>query len=163
MLEKILQSLHECEQFKEDKSGKVCVRMEDVEKIIYDEMLKRRTGKDNFSVNVTGIIRRVDDLGRIVIPKEIRQVLGISEGTPMEMFALDNGLYIEKHLLGMKAIDLVRNLSEIIDSANTEFCSDKVEKIQGYIQEIQKLLKQFYKKCFHSAFLFLFFLHTNNK
>ena len=34
----------------------------------------------------TGIIRRVDDLGRIVIPKEIRRTLHIREGEPLEIF-----------------------------------------------------------------------------
>lgn len=34
----------------------------------------------------TGIIRRVDDLGRIVIPKEIRRELGIREGDPLEIY-----------------------------------------------------------------------------
>ena len=34
----------------------------------------------------TGIIRRVDDLGRVVIPKEIRRSLGIREGEPLEIF-----------------------------------------------------------------------------
>ena len=33
----------------------------------------------------TGIIRRIDDLGRIVIPKEIRRVVGIKEGDPLEI------------------------------------------------------------------------------
>lgn len=37
--------------------------------------------------NNTGIIRRVDDLGRIVIPKEIRRCLGIREGDPLEILA----------------------------------------------------------------------------
>ena len=34
----------------------------------------------------TGIIRRIDDLGRVVLPKEIRNRLGISEGDPLEIF-----------------------------------------------------------------------------
>lgn len=37
-------------------------------------------------MNPTGIIRRVDDLGRIVIPKEIRKQLHIREGEPLELF-----------------------------------------------------------------------------
>lgn len=37
-------------------------------------------------MKATGIIRRVDDLGRIVIPKEIRRSMGIREGEPMEIF-----------------------------------------------------------------------------
>lgn len=38
----------------------------------------------------TGIIRRIDDLGRIVVPKEIRHRLDISEGDPLELFVLDD-------------------------------------------------------------------------
>ena len=34
----------------------------------------------------TGIIRRVDELGRVVIPKEIRRTLRIREGDPLEIF-----------------------------------------------------------------------------
>lgn len=37
-------------------------------------------------MKATGIIRRVDDLGRVVIPKEIRRTLGIHEGEPLEIF-----------------------------------------------------------------------------
>lgn len=37
----------------------------------------------------TGIIRRIDGLGRIIIPKEIRESLGIKEGTPMEIMVND--------------------------------------------------------------------------
>lgn len=41
--------------------------------------------------NVMGIIRAVDDLGRIVIPKEMRKTIGIAEGESLEIFATDNG------------------------------------------------------------------------
>lgn len=34
----------------------------------------------------TGIVRRIDDLGRIVIPKEIRRELGIRDGDPLEIY-----------------------------------------------------------------------------
>lgn len=34
----------------------------------------------------TSIVRRIDDLGRVVIPKEIRRNLGITEGMPLEIF-----------------------------------------------------------------------------
>ena len=37
-------------------------------------------------MKTTGIIRRIDDLGRIVIPLEIRRTMGISEGSPLELF-----------------------------------------------------------------------------
>lgn len=34
----------------------------------------------------TGIIRRIDDLGRVVIPREIRKTMGLKEGDPLEIF-----------------------------------------------------------------------------
>ena len=37
-------------------------------------------------MRVTGIVRRIDDLGRVVIPKEIRNTLGIHDGDPLEIF-----------------------------------------------------------------------------
>lgn len=48
-------------------------------------------------MNATGIIRRVDDLGRIVLPKEVRRKVGISEGTPMEIFTSDEGIVLKKY------------------------------------------------------------------
>ncbi len=37
-------------------------------------------------LKATGIVRRIDDLGRVVIPKEIRRTLRIREGDPLEIF-----------------------------------------------------------------------------
>ena len=38
-------------------------------------------------MKATGIVRRIDDLGRVVIPKEIRRTLRIREGDPLTSFA----------------------------------------------------------------------------
>jgi len=38
------------------------------------------------TLKATGIVRRIDDLGRVVIPKEIRRTLRIREGDPLEIF-----------------------------------------------------------------------------
>lgn len=42
-------------------------------------------------MKATGMVRRIDDLGRVVIPKEIRRVLHIREGAPLEIFTNDQG------------------------------------------------------------------------
>jgi AbrB family transcriptional regulator (stage V sporulation protein T) len=47
-------------------------------------------------MKATGIVRRIDDLGRIVIPKEIRRTLRLREGTPLEIFTDRNGEVIFK-------------------------------------------------------------------
>lgn len=43
-------------------------------------------------MKATGIIRRMDDLGRVVIPKEIRNRFKIREGDPLEIFTTDEGI-----------------------------------------------------------------------
>lgn len=48
-------------------------------------------------MRATGIIRRVDDLGRIVIPKEIRRVLRIRESDPLEFFTDSNTICLKKY------------------------------------------------------------------
>jgi AbrB family transcriptional regulator (stage V sporulation protein T) len=45
----------------------------------------------------TGMIRRIDDLGRMVIPKEIRRRLRVREGDPMEIFATDDSVTFQKY------------------------------------------------------------------
>lgn len=47
-------------------------------------------------MKATGIVRRIDDLGRVVIPKEIRRTLKIREGDPLEIFTSSGGEVIFK-------------------------------------------------------------------
>ena len=47
-------------------------------------------------MKATGMVRRIDDLGRVVIPKEIRRTLRIREGTPLEIFTDREGEIILK-------------------------------------------------------------------
>lgn len=47
-------------------------------------------------MKATGIVRRIDDLGRVVIPKEIRKTLRIREGDPLEIFTAREGEVILK-------------------------------------------------------------------
>lgn len=51
---------------------------------------------DLYSMKATGIVRRIDDLGRVVIPKEIRRTLRIREGDPLEIFTDREGEIILK-------------------------------------------------------------------
>lgn len=47
-------------------------------------------------MKATGIVRRIDDLGRVVVPKEIRRTLRIREGEPMEIFTGREGEIVLK-------------------------------------------------------------------
>ena len=53
-------------------------------------------------MKATGIVRRIDDLGRVVIPKEIRRVMRIREGDPLEIFTGKEGEVIFKKYSAME-------------------------------------------------------------
>lgn len=62
----------------------------------------------------TGIIRRIDDLGRIVIPKEIRKNLRIKDGDNLEIFVKDENIILSKYSMINKLNDLALELTEAI-------------------------------------------------
>ena len=65
-------------------------------------------------MKATGIVRRLDDLGRIVIPKEIRRSMRIREGDAMEIFLEDNRICLEKY--GISEEDLAIRCHRYISS-----------------------------------------------
>ncbi|KFM98636.1 AbrB/MazE/SpoVT family DNA-binding domain-containing protein [Bacillus clarus] len=48
-------------------------------------------------MKATGIIRKVDELGRIVIPKELRDILGIQIKSPLEIFVEEEKIILQKY------------------------------------------------------------------
>ena len=72
-------------------------------------------------MKATGIVRRVDDLGRIVIPKEIRRTLKIREGDPLEIYTeKDGGVIFRKYSPMGDLQDFASQICESI-GANTGY------------------------------------------
>ncbi len=71
-------------------------------------------------MKATGIVRRIDDLGRVVVPKEIRRVLRIREGDPLEIYTNNTGEVI------LKKYSPINDLSDFA----TEY-AETVSKILG--------------------------------
>lgn len=51
-------------------------------------------------MKATGIVRHVDDLGRVVLPKSLRITLGLQEGTPVEVFVMGEQIVLKKYAPG---------------------------------------------------------------
>lgn len=49
------------------------------------------------NMKATGIVRRIDDLGRVVIPKEIRRTMRIRESEPLEIYTCDGAVIFRKY------------------------------------------------------------------
>ena len=79
--------------------------------------------REGFSyMKATGIVRRIDDLGRVVIPKELRRTMRLREGAPLEIFTDKDGELIFKKYspigeLSDFAADLCESLRKVSDAA----------------------------------------------
>ncbi len=68
-------------------------------------------------MKATGIVRRIDDLGRVVIPKEIRKTLRLSSGDPLEIFTECDELLLKKYS-PIKSLDgFAKRFAECLASA----------------------------------------------
>lgn len=74
-------------------------------------------------MKATGIVRRIDDLGRVVIPKEIRRTMRIREGDPLEIYTSKEGEVIFKKYSLMGDVDEIAN----------EFCDALSKNMHGIV------------------------------
>lgn len=91
-------------------------------------------------MKATGIVRRIDDLGRVVIPKEIRKTLRIREGDPLEIFVDREGEVILKKYspineLGEFASQYADSLHEAVGHIVCIADRDQVIAISGAIKK----------------------------
>ena len=79
-------------------------------------------------MKATGIVRRIDDLGRVVIPKEIRRTLRIREGDPLEIFTdREGGVILKKYSPIGELTDFSKDYAESLQQAigNIVLIADK--------------------------------------
>ena len=87
----------------------------------------------------TGVTRRIDELGRIVIPKELRRTLGIVEKDPIEIFVEDEKIILQKYK-SYDACAITGDISEKnISLANAQIVLSP-EGAKLLIKEIQQQL-----------------------
>ena len=65
-------------------------------------MIPRGVGehKGELNMKATGVVRKIDELGRIVMPKELRRTLGMNEGDPVEFFVDGDRVILKKYQPG---------------------------------------------------------------
>ena len=91
----------------------------------------------------TGIVRRMDDLGRVVIPKEVRQRLKINEGAPLEIYLTDDGGVVFKRYMP-NLVDDLRSYSDPIclqledKGAGYGVQSEAMQHLRALIQMLEK-------------------------
>ncbi|CAM5778159.1 MULTISPECIES: stage V sporulation protein T [Brevibacillus] len=105
-------------------------------------------------MKATGIVRRIDDLGRVVIPKEIRRTLRIREGDPLEIFVDRDGEVILKKYspigeLGDFAKEYADSLYESLNHTVLISDRDSVIAVSGASKKeyMEKAIGSIVEKC----------------
>lgn len=80
----------------------------------------------------TGIIGRIDDLGRICIPKDIRRKLKIAEGDLLEFFTDRGKLVLKKYV---EEDNFFKELRMVCQKYEDKVASDLIEQVQTFIQK----------------------------
>lgn len=92
-------------------------------------------------MKATGIVRRIDDLGRVVIPKEIRRTLRIREGDPLEIFTDREGEIILKKYspigeLGAFAREYAESLAQTAGHLTCIVDKDQIIAVSGAAKRV---------------------------
>ncbi|MEK4239094.1 AbrB/MazE/SpoVT family DNA-binding domain-containing protein [Paenibacillus sp. FSL H7-0714] len=82
-------------------------------------------------MKATGIVRRIDDLGRVVLPKELRRTLGIAEGDPIEIFVDGDKIVLKKYNPGCTLCAGLVGIQYLSGKPICTDCLSKIAKLQG--------------------------------
>jgi AbrB family transcriptional regulator (stage V sporulation protein T) len=89
-------------------------------------------------VKATGVLRRIDDLGRIVIPKEIRKNLKIRDGEPLEILVNDSDIILRKHSLINDINNIATICLEAFNKTNANILVTDREKVITGVGPLKK-------------------------
>lgn len=78
----------------------------------------------------TGIVRKVDELGRVVIPIEIRNKFNIAEKDPIEIYVDGSSIVLKKYEPNCIFCGNTKNLVEYKDKLICDKCSNKISELQ---------------------------------
>lgn len=78
-------------------------------------------------MKTTGIVRRIDQLGRIVLPMELRKTLDFKEGTPVEICVENDKVILKKYHCSCIICGNKENLKRYKDKT---ICSDCIEQLK---------------------------------
>lgn len=92
-------------------------------------------------MKTTGIIRRMDNLGRVVIPKEIRKHIGIEKGDPLEILVSKDEIVLRKYDTAIGLAEFVRKLNDKFWNVRKDMDAEMANKIYEHINALQDILK----------------------
>jgi transcriptional pleiotropic regulator of transition state genes len=77
-------------------------------------------------MKATGIVRQLDQMGRLVIPAELRHQMGFAVDDPVEMFVIDDALVLQKHQDKCTFCGSTENLKTFMDKHVCKNCVGEI-------------------------------------
>lgn len=99
-------------------------------------------------MKATGITRKVDELGRVVLPMEIRRNMGIMVGDPMEIFTTEDGIVLKRYEAKDDAFSVARRLKEMLENEkNPSYRKEILDMVEKYVKAAKKEISEKEKLC----------------
>lgn len=76
----------------------------------------------------TGIVRKVDELGRVVLPIELRRILGIDEKDPVEIFIDGDRIILQKYQPDVEKQEVIKALEGLADNVKSGHAADTIAR-----------------------------------
>lgn len=93
-------------------------------------------------MKTTGMVRRVDSLGRIVLPKEIRRTMKIHDDTPMEIFVDGDQIVLKKYVPEADLEGTLDTFEKELDELCTELGPEKTGSIRKHVRCIRTMINE---------------------
>ncbi|MGF2617761.1 AbrB/MazE/SpoVT family DNA-binding domain-containing protein [Rossellomorea vietnamensis] len=86
-------------------------------------------------MKATGVTRRIDELGRVVIPKELRTTQGINAGDPIEFFVDKSGIVLRPYQTDEKKKSTLTWLQNALSDATNEEDKETIAEVIAYVKQ----------------------------
>lgn len=91
-------------------------------------------------MKATGIVKRVDDLGRIAIPKTIRTIMGIKQDTALEFYTEGNDIILRQYVATPQSVKA--KVADLLIAVDSLCKTDAVQQILDTTKTLAELVKE---------------------
>jgi transcriptional pleiotropic regulator of transition state genes len=86
----------------------------------------------------TGMVRKLDELGRITIPKELRDTMGLGERAPLEIHVDEGSIVLKKYVKDKKVCAHCQSTSELISLDGTHICLPCFYRLSQKVKNVER-------------------------
>ncbi|OVE34823.1 hypothetical protein CCZ20_24540 [Priestia aryabhattai] len=88
-------------------------------------------------METTGIVRKIDGLGRIVLPKEVRDIQGLDTGTSVEITPTDDGFFVKKYAVSPEKQQLINDVEAVMVSTQNEATKRLMQNVLYHLDRVK--------------------------